>query len=113
MSCNPGSTFFISLVATTPTGFPTKEDYLFDVASRLEMIEYDVEFLSTQDLHSRENVFIKNHPFRQSERHSEGFDIYQLLLFLLEDNPNSSFFIDELPFIKKGNCYVTCKHITF
>ena len=93
----------MSLVAATEEGFPTKEDYLFDVASRLEMRGYKVRFLSTQDLHNCEKDFIKNYPIRQSVRQSQGFNIYQLLLFLLEDNPNSSFFIDELPFITDGN----------
>ena len=89
--------FFISLVAATEKGFPTKEDYLFDVATRLEMLGYDVAFLCTQDLHDL--FFIEEKPARQRQRQSEGFNIYQLLHFLVEDNANSSFFIDELPFI--------------
>ena len=115
----------MSLVAATEEGFPTKEDYLFDVASRLEMRGYKVRFLSTQDLHDLQNDFIKSNPDREpgSESGSESepgsgiesetgsFDIYRLLQFLVEDNPNSSFFIDELPFIFEGECYISVSTI--
>ena len=89
------------------------------------MLEYDVRFLSTQDLRDLQNDFIKSNPDREpgSESGSESepgsgiesetgsFDIYRLLQFLVEDNPNSSFFIDELPFIFEGECYISVSTI--
>ena len=52
---NKSKVYFLSLVATDAgerkgKGHPTKEHYLFDVASQLELEGYDVTFMSAQDL---------------------------------------------------------------
>ena len=46
-----GKVFFISLVATdSETGLPAKENYLFDIATELELYVHGVTFVSTQSL---------------------------------------------------------------
>ena len=39
--------FFLSLVASTPKGIPTKEHYLYDVATEMELQGIQVKFLSS------------------------------------------------------------------
>ena len=89
--------FFLSLVASTPEGIPTKEHYLYDVATEMELQGFQVKFLSSQDL----KEFYDNHKEESSEAISvdEEPDIYQLVLFFIEKNPGGSFFMDEVPFI--------------
>ena len=92
--CNNPRIYYISLVATNPeTGFPEKENYLFDVASELELQGCGVTFMSTQDLQ-----WVK-----QEKRGNKlvPSKIYGLVLSFIQANPGSSFFLDEIPMLQK------------
>lgn len=86
--------YSISLVATNPeTGFPEKENYLFDVVSELELQGHDVMFMSTQDLQ------MLKHEKRGNKLVPSK--VYGLVLSFIQANPGSSFFLDEVPILQK------------
>ena len=100
---NKPKVYFLSLVATDAgerkgKGHPTKEHYLFDVASQLELEGYDVTFMSAQDL---EKKFYHENPIRRLVQ--KRLNIYQLVQYLIEQNPGCSYFLDEVPFISNEN----------
>ena len=88
--------FFVCLVGTNFNGLPEKENYLYDVATEMELQGFQVNFLSAKDI---QEFYRKHHPdFNEAE-----VDIYEMTLFFVEMHKRSSFFFDEVPFIK-GKC---------
>ena len=85
--------FYISLLATNEKGGTEKEHFLFDVASSLELCGYNVHFKSTKDL----EIF-----FNSNKDASSSLNTYELALNFIRQHPGSSFFLDEVPFIKVG-----------
>ena len=91
--------FFVSLVASERVkgihykGFPTKEHFLFDVASELELSGYGVIFMSCQDL--------EQYYHDQEGKGSTSLPIYDLVQYLIQNNHGSSFFLDEVPFFPR------------
>ena len=98
--------YFICLVASSLEGLPEKEHYLYDVASEVDLQEFDVEFMSAQDLQAFYEVH-SNASDRMSTYKSDDYIfgdkiyIYELALFFVKRNKESSFFVDEVPFIGK------------
>ena len=101
--------FYLSLVATNKSGFPTREHYLFDIASQLDFKGYDVTFMSAQDLvemfcqnMSTEQIYepVQHQDIEETcfENMSTGH-IYGLVQQLVNKYPDSSYFLDEVPFI--------------
>ena len=84
--------YFISLVATSSKGLPEKENFLYDVATEMELQGFRVRFLSSNDI---KKFYEKHHPGFEEEK----VDIYKMTNFFIKMHPGSSFFLDELPFI--------------
>ena len=84
--------FFLSLAAFEKTsGRPSKELSLFDVFTEVELEEYEIEFMSCQDL---EEYY---HEWEGDKTRSP--DIYELAKYVMTKNPGSHFFLDEVPFL--------------
>ena len=84
--------YFISLVATSVKGIPEKENYLYDIATEMELQGFQIHFLSSNDL---QEFYRRFHP---------GFDakevnVYEIAHFFIKMHHGSSFFLDEVPFI--------------
>ena len=89
------------MVATTKLGIPEKAQYLYDVATEMELQGFRVKFFSAKDI---EEFYRKNHrDFNEAEA-----DIYGMTLFFVEMHERSSFFFDEVPLIK-----VHCKSYSY
>ena len=91
--------YFISLVGIDVgdykgNGIPRKAFYIFDVKSEMELKKYGIVFLSCQDL-------LK---FYQDNTGTNGvsINVYELVKFYIEKNPNGYYFLDEVPLIRGG-----------
>ena len=91
--------YFISLVGSDAgdrngTGIPRKAFYIFDVKSEMELKKYGIVFLSCQDLLKfyQDNTGMKG----------VGMNVYDLVKFYIEKNPNGYYFLDEVPLMKGG-----------
>ena len=78
---------------------PDDVPYFFDVKSELELSNYDITFLSAQDLQlfAAKKLKIGKYPYLTS------LNIYQLVLYFISQssNPkNDIYVLDEVPFIK-------------
>ena len=73
-------------------GIPRKGFYIFDVKSEMELEKHQIKFLSCQDLLK----YYKD----QTGENGEGLNVYQLVQFFIEKNPNGYYFLDELPLIQ-------------
>ena len=100
-------------------GLPTKEHFLFDVESELELQGHGVTFMSSQDLEEFHRINggeicdcrnCKGYEGEDSDssdsdsdenddQECKRLDVYSLVVYLMRKNRGSSFFIDELPFI--------------
>ena len=77
------------------TGIPRKAFYIFDVKSEMELEKHQIKFLSCQDL--------LRYYEDQTGKNGETLNVYQLVQFFIEKNPNGYYFLDEVPLIKEGN----------
>ena len=69
---------------------------MYDVATEMELHGFRVKFLSAKDI---QEFYRKHHPnFKEEE-----VDIYEMTLFFVAMHRRSSFFFDEVFFIK-GEC---------
>ena len=89
--------YFISLVGSDAggcrsKGIPRKAFYIFDVKSEMELKKYGIVFLSCQDLLK----FYQD----KTGTNGEGINVYDLVVFYIERNPNGYYFLDEVPLIK-------------
>ena len=82
--------YLMSIVVSSGDGFPDKGDYLYDVASELELKWLGLEFMSAQNRQAFYN---------ENSAHSDKMNIYQLVLFFVQSNKGCSFFADEFSFI--------------
>ena len=97
--------YFISLVASNAgqflgTGIPGKAFYIFDIKSEMELKRHGIIFLSCQDLLE----YFKE----QTGTNGEGINVYDLVKFYIERNPNGYYFLDEVPLIQGGSY---CLHL--
>ena len=90
------------MVATTKLGIPEKAQYLYDVATEMELQGFRVKFLSSKDIQQ----FYWKHQLPNFDK--EEVNIYEMVLFFIELHKGSSFFFDEVPFItsKGGEIYL-------
>ena len=88
--------YFISLVATSKSGYPEKEHFLYDVATEMELQGFRIKFLSTKAI---EIFYRKHHPGVAEDE----VIIYRMALFFIQMNKGSSYFFDEVPFIEINN----------
>ena len=91
--------YFISLVGSDAgdydgKGIPRKAVYIFDVKSKMELKKYGIVFLSCQDVLK----FYQD----KTGTNGEGINVYDLVKFYIEKNPNGYYFLDEVPLIKEG-----------
>ena len=88
-----GSVFFISLVGVNTGGFVVKNEYIFDIYTKLyDFYGSHVEVVSAQDLWA----------FYESKNKGakrEDVDIYFLVEFFIKHHPNGHFILDECPFL--------------
>ena len=108
---NVAEVYYISLVAADARGMPQGEKYVFDVASKLEMENTNVRAIDAQDL-------VKFYNDQQAVRggfdpdtaativavNDGGLNVYELVEFFVQANPNSCIIIDECPFISGRSC---------
>ena len=93
--------YFISLVASDAgkyggKGVPRKAFYIFDVKSEMELKRHGIIFLSCQDL-------LLEYFKEQTGTNGEGINVYDLVKFYIERNPNGYYFLDEVPLIQGGS----------
>ena len=97
---------FLCLVATDANdkksigaakGIPRKCRYFFDVRSEMELENYNVRFLSAQDL---EEFYIEKQLSLGVELEGTTPNIYQLAVFFIAHHPNDYHFLDEVPLLK-------------
>ena len=91
LKISTATVFYLSLVATDENGFPRRDNYLFDIASELELKGYGIMFMSANDLdvyHFKKSSLFK------------PLNIYELVLFLIREHPECSYYLDEVPIIK-------------
>ena len=67
----------VHFLVSSVDGFPAKGNYLYDVASELELKGCDVEFMSAQNLQAFYN---------DNSEDSGKMVIYQLVLFFVQSN---------------------------
>ena len=89
--------YFISLVGSDAgdydgKGIPRKTFYIFDVKSEMELKKYGIVFLSCQDVLK----FYQD----KTGTNGEGINVYDLVKFYIEKNPNGYYFLDEVPLIR-------------
>ena len=93
--------YFISLIGSDAgvfhkgipsKGIPRKAFYIFDVKSEMEFKKYGIVFLSCQDLLK----FYQD----KTGTNGKGINVYDLVKFYIEKNPNGYYFLDEVPLIK-------------
>ena len=73
-------------------GLPRDAHYIFDVKSELELKKHKIKFLSCQDLLK----FYK----KETGTNGQGINVYDLVLFFIQRNPNGYYLMDEVPLIK-------------
>ena len=73
------------------SGRPSKELNLFDVFTEVELEEHEIKFMSCQDL---EQCY-----HGEEDNNTRSPDIYELAEFVMQKNPGSHFFLDEVPFL--------------
>ena len=101
---NRTKVYYFSLLATDARsrwgkGMPDDVPYFFDVKSELELSNYDITFLSAQDLQlfAAKKLKIGKYPYLTS------LNIYQLVIYFISQSPNPEndiYILDEVPFIK-------------
>ena len=73
-------------------GVSRKAFYIFDVKSEMELEKHQITFLSCQDL--------LNYYEDQTGKSGKDLNVYELVQFFIEKNPNGYYFLDEVPLIK-------------
>ena len=91
--------YFISLVGSDAgdykgKGIPKNAFYIFDVKSKVELKKHGIIFLSCQDL--------LEYYKEKSGRNGKDINVYELVNYYMERNPNGYYFLDEVPFIQEG-----------
>ena len=90
---NKASVYFISMVATSPKGFPEPEHYLYDIATEMELQGFRIKFLSSNDI---KNFYRTYHP----DYDEKNVKIYEMAYYFIHIHKGSSFFFDEVPLIQ-------------
>ena len=84
--------YYISLVAGDQFGVPKNQHFTFDIASKMDLEDTDVEMLDCHDL------------LNQYQTQNEGevpkeITVYELVENFVKNHPRGSYFIDECPFL--------------
>ena len=93
--------YFFCLVGSdagdrTGKGLPRDAHYIFDIKTEIELKIHQIIFLSCRDLLE----YYRKH----TGLDGEGINVYDLVMFFVERNPNGYYFVDEVPLIKdEGN----------
>ena len=100
------SIYFISLVGSDAgdwngKGFPRNAFYIFDVKSEMELEKHNIKFLSCQDL--------LEYYQKETGLNGEEMNVYELVQFFMEKNPNGYYLLDEVPLIK-GIVFESLRH---
>ena len=91
--------YYISLVAADRDGVPRNEYFTFDVASKIDLEDTDVEVLDCQDL-------INQYRNQNEGKVPKEITVYELVENVVKNHPRAKFFVDECPFCrKKGTVY--------
>ena len=92
----PRQVYFISLVGVDGAGQVDDHEHIFDLYTKLyDFYGVDVEVLSAQDL-------LSFYQQSQAKKSITNADIYTLVKFFVQSNPDGHFILDECPFIRKG-----------
>ena len=100
--------FYISLVGVDFNGIVEEDEHIFDILTKdYDFIDTDVKVLSAQDLlkfyNSTSGRFNK---FKQwlgiENREDKSRNIYNLVQFFIENNPDGNFIIDECPILRSS-----------
>ena len=96
----PRPVYFISLVGVDMKGKVDDHEHIFDLYTKLYDFDgVNVKVLSAQDLLS----FYQRHSIFQRMRHQlhnyKKTDIYNLVKFFIQSNPDGHFILDECPFM--------------
>ena len=84
--------YYISLVAGDVFGVPRNQHFTFDIASKIDLEDTDVEVLDCQDLINQ----YRNQPEGEV---TEKITVYELVENFVKNHPRGCFFIDECPFL--------------
>ena len=80
-------------------GIPRKGFYIFDVKSEMELEKHQIKFLSCQDLLK---YWEDQTGMTSTNWNKNNLNVYELVLFFMEKNPNGYYFLDEIPLIQGG-----------
>ena len=99
----PRPVYFISLVGVDTKGKVDYHEHIFDLYTKLYDFDgVNVNVLSAQDLlsfYQRQNILQR---MRRPYRNVTNTDIYSLVKFFVESNPDGHFILDECPFYKES-----------
>ena len=96
--------YFLSLVGVDESGKVDNHESIFDIYThQYEFLGCDVVPKSAQDLRDYHDAQTKGVP--ESERNKEKVDIYSLVEYFIQHNPNAHYVLDEVPFLSTdGKC---------
>ena len=94
-----GCVYYISLVAADKKGFPRDEIFTFDIASKIELEDCDVQVLDCHDLGKQYEIYCE-------QTSKEEATVYEMVESLIRNNPDSSYFIDECPFLTQSDTFL-------
>ena len=88
--------YYISLVAADRNGVPRDEYFTFDVASKIDLEDTDVDVLDCQDL-------INQYRNQNEGKVPRKITVYELVENFVKNHPRANLFVDECPFLMKKN----------